>query len=121
MTFGIETILRNYGDFIERNPATYTDDTVNLYSYVNDMPVASSDPYGLASCGITVFIGHNFNIRDMINKQVPKAGKDKFPMGQCVVGIGCGVPGENKQSIQTFMETNYPWPICFRRRTKKGA
>lgn len=71
------------------------------------------DPFGLKDCKITVFVGHNFSVKDFLDKEYPRPDEDQrswpIPLGDCVMGVTCGagqdVDGDGKvDSVQDYLE-----------------
>jgi RHS repeat-associated protein len=111
------------GTFVSRDPAAMSRDPAddssapNLYVYVESNPTIFVDPDGLDACNITIYGGHNIDIKDTIDKEFPAGNPNpwtnpqpgRFPRGQYLTGVGCGIGGANfLPTFQQWMLTNYP-------------
>ena len=74
--------------FINRDPLVYDTEDMNLYRYVGDDPTDGTDPEGLAACKITIYGGHNYNVKGGVEGDYPNGP----PPTDCVTGIGCALP-----------------------------
>ena len=102
------------GRFINRDPMGYWGKDFNLYRYVGNGPLHVMDPCGLKKCKITIYGGHNYEIKGMIDKDYPKGDEEKWPIpeGECIIGVGCGsgadVDDDGKpDSLQDYFEKHY--------------
>lgn len=110
------------GRFLGRDPIGYAGG-LSLFQIMRCSPTTSLDPDGLRDCKITVYGGHNYNVREMLNEDYPDTFPDSLPRGDSppgeipdgdyVIGVGCGanidvINDENPDSFQDYIEEIFP-------------